>query len=307
MTPIDGDAARCSLHEETIAGAHRFSHAAMASVFEVYCVHDDGEYARQAARRAFTVVDRLELDLSRFVENSDITRINHLVAGESARVSVWTMECLQIARLLYEETGGVFDVSIGSGLEHLELVRGDYRVQAQAEGIRIDLGGIGKGYAVDRIAEELADWEVDRALVHAGSSSVLALAPPPELPGWPLTLSNPWSGSIVARILARDQALSGSGIRKGDHILEPRTGQPVRFRAAAWVSAHATVWARFCERAGVGHSAAAVADAVSTAFMILPAEKLEAFCLDHPGMESWILQGSQDQPEASSLLHFPVG
>lgn len=305
MTPTDENATRCSLPEEAIPGAHRFSHAAMASIFEVYCVHDDGEYARQAARRAFAVVDRLELDLSRFVESSDITRINHLAAGESARVSVWTMECLQIARLLYDETGGAFDVSIGSGIEHLELLCGGYRVQAQAGGIRIDLGGIGKGYAVDRMAEELADWDVVQALVHAGSSSVLALAPPPGYPGWPLTLSRPGSGSVVARITARDQALSGSGIRRRDHILEPRTGQPVRLRAAAWVSAHATVWATFCERAGVCHSAAAVADAVSTAFMVLPAEKVETFCLEHPGMESWILQGSPDQPEALSLWHFP--
>ena len=93
----------------------------MATVFEVYAVHPDEQYAAQAAQAAFDLVDRLERELSRFLPNSDITRINHLAAGESTRVSPSTLECLVIARHMFELTGGAFDVSIGTGLPSLEL------------------------------------------------------------------------------------------------------------------------------------------------------------------------------------------
>jgi len=78
-------------------GTHRFSHAAMATVFEVRCVHADARYAAQAAQAAFDLVDRLEQELSRFVGNSDISRINHLAAGQRTRVNPSAMECLEIA------------------------------------------------------------------------------------------------------------------------------------------------------------------------------------------------------------------
>ena len=80
MTEARDDGASVGLGEAAPGrGAHRFSHAAMATVFEVHCVHADARYAAQAAQAAFDLVDRLEQELSRFVENSDISRINHLV------------------------------------------------------------------------------------------------------------------------------------------------------------------------------------------------------------------------------------
>ena len=94
----------------------RFSHEAMATVFEVHAVHDDGRYAEQAAQAAFDLVDRLERELSRFIPNSDISRINELAPGERTRVAPTTLECLVIARHAFELTGGAFDVSIGTGL-----------------------------------------------------------------------------------------------------------------------------------------------------------------------------------------------
>ncbi len=83
----------------------RFSHEAMATLFEVHIVHADARYAAQAAQAAFDLVDRLENELSRFRTNSDITRINHLSAGERTRVSPSTLECLAIARAMYSLEG----------------------------------------------------------------------------------------------------------------------------------------------------------------------------------------------------------
>jgi FAD:protein FMN transferase len=277
-------------------GAHRFSHAAMATLFEVRCVHADARYAAQAAQAAFDIVDRLEQDLSRFVENSDISRINHLAEGETTRVSPGTMECLQIAWHVHGLTGGAFDASIGSGLERLELDPDEFTVHARAEGARLDLGGIGKGYAVDRMAAVLEDWAVLHALVHGGYSSVLALEAPPDREGWPLTLSAPGLGDsrVLARVSARQRAFSASGVRKGDHILDPRTGLAVAGRRAAWV---------VVPREDEG-GAAAVADALSTAFMIQPAGEIAELCGRFPGLEAWFVpEPAEGGEEAPVLVH----
>ncbi len=179
-----------------LGDVRRFSHEAMDTVFEVHAVHPDERYAAQAAQAAFDLVDRLENELSRFRSNSDITRVNHLAAGESTRVGAPTLECLVIARHLFDLTGGAFDPSIGTGLPSLELDADDFVVRATTDGVQIDLGAIGKGYAVDLMAELLEEWGLERALVHGGFSSVLALEPPEGRDGWPLTLSDP--GRAVA-------------------------------------------------------------------------------------------------------------
>ena len=135
----------------------RFSHEAMATVYEIYAVHPVEQYAAQAAQAAFDLVDRLERELSRFQPNSDITRINQLAAGAHTRVTPTTLECLVIARHMFELTGGAFDVSIGTGLPSLEIDPDELVVRASTSGVRVDLGGIGKGYAVDLVAELLED------------------------------------------------------------------------------------------------------------------------------------------------------
>jgi FAD:protein FMN transferase len=262
----------------------RFSHAAMATVFEIRCVHADPGYARQAAQEAFLLVDRLEREQSRFVANSDVSRINHLSVGQATRVSPSTMECLEIARRMYDRTGGAFDISVGSGLDGLDFVSEDFTVLARTGGVVLDLGGIAKGYAVDRVAELLEEWEIPQALIHGGWSSVLALEPPPEGEGWPLTLSAPEPGAqrVLARISARQKALSASGTRKRDHILDPRTGRPVRNRAV-WVAVGGG-------EDGHSGSRAAFAETLSTAFMILPPEEVADLCRQWPRVEAWLLE-----------------
>src|SRR3990172_1592185 len=137
-------------------------HTAMATVFEIRCASPDERLARQAASAAFDVVDRLEQQLSKFIGNSDISRINHLSAGESTVVGYDTMQCLQLASLIHAETGGAFDVAIGTGFDDLVLFPGESVVFARADNVRLDLGAIGIGYAGDRVADPPEDWEVDR-------------------------------------------------------------------------------------------------------------------------------------------------
>jgi len=274
----------------------RFSHEAMATVYEVYAVHGDRQYAAQAAQASFDLVDRLERELSRFLPNSDITRINHLDEAESTRVSPSTLECLVIARHMFDLTGGVFDVSIGTGLPSLEFDTDECTVRATTRGVRVDLGGIGKGYAVDLMAELLEDWGLTVALVHGGFSSVLALEPPADREGWPLTLSDPSAPSrVLERLSVRQTALGASGVRKRDHIVDPRTGDPVRDRRAAWVTVPRP--RASAPDAARQPAAAAVTDALTTACMVLSHGEIDALCRNSPGVDAWILEDTE-------LLHF---
>jgi thiamine biosynthesis lipoprotein len=272
----------------------------MATVFEVYAVHPDERYAAQAAQAAFDVVDRLERELSRFVGNSDVTRINSLAAGASTRVSPSTLECLAIARHVYDMTAGAFDISIGTGLPALELDGSGCAVRVTGDGLRIDLGGIGKGYAVDAMADVLEEWGIERALVHGGFSSVLALEPPPDNDGWPLTLSDPAAPSrVLARLSMEQTALGASGLRKGDHIVDPRSGEAVEGRRAAWAAVRRPPPREADSEPRI--AAATLADALATSFMLLGTGEIADMCSRNPELEAWIL------PEAGDMIHLGTG
>jgi len=138
----------------------------------------------------------------------------------------------------------------------------------------LDLGGVGKGYAVDRAVEVLADWSVGNALVHAGTSTALGVGPGPRRvrPGWPVGAGSPWTPPAEVRL--RGRALSGSGTEvKGDHIIDPRTGRPARGHLAAWAS----------------HPSAAVSDALSTAFLVMRTDEVDRYCRTRPEVRALVI------------------
>lgn len=288
--------------------ARRYSHEAMHTVFEVYALHPDERYAAQAAEAAFALTQRLERDLSRFIANSDISRINRLEVGDATRVGPDTLECLLIARHMFEVTDGAFDISIGTGLSSLDLDEGAFMVRATRAGVRLDLGGIGKGYAVDLMADVLEEWGLHAALIHGGFSSVLALDGPEDGEGWPLTLSDPAAPArVLARLSACQTSLGASGLRKGDHIVDPRTGEPVRGRRAAWVATQRVATPKHAAAASGAPRLAvtAVTDALTTACMVMGVDEIEALCARSPGLEAWVLEDhGQDGSGEAGLLHF---
>ncbi len=300
-----------------IPGMKRFSHEAMATTFEVIIINDDEKYARQVAAAAFDEVNRLEAELSRFVENSDISRINNLPANQPLVLGLNAFKCLQLSCRIYVETNGAFDVTIGplmnlrrnengglrvpteqelnhahqhTGTNLLQLTEDEHSIKLLASPVRIDLGGIGKGYAVDRMAELLREWSIDTALISGGYSSVLALDAPAGTKGWPLTLSNPTNRKeILARPNLHGRALGSSGLKKGQHIIDPRTNQPVKNKLAAWSSA----------------PDAATADALSTAFMVMSTDEIEQYCSSHPDIMAMImLQETTKKTQKENILCF---
>ncbi|MCK4342918.1 MAG: FAD:protein FMN transferase [Phycisphaerae bacterium] len=254
---------------------HCYQHEAMACTFGLGLVVDDERFARQVARAAFDELDRLEQLLSRFIPHSDIARINGLAPGQSVRVEPDTVECLRLAAQLQADTGGAFDIAFRSRRETpsdataetvppLVFDPTNHSVGVQMAGVVLDLGGLGKGYALDRIADLLREWGIFTALVHSGESTVSALGRPAEGAGWRVGLRNPEQHSETLDTLElSDYALSGSGqLLHGDHIIDPRGERPAAATAAAWALAPTAV----------------VADALSTAFMVMSVQEVEQYC-----------------------------
>ncbi len=288
----------------------RFAHFSMGTTYEILVGGEDEKYARQASQAIFAEIDRIEGLFSRFDPSSEIGQINRLRPGQSLRISVEIYECLKTALWVQSQTGGAFDVNVGGLvdlkdrdkpggevsydrshpradiLNRLELSRisggyvvkfGSVKGEKDTGSLTLDLGGIGKGYALDRTLDVLSDWGTERALVHGGTSTAVAKGTPPvglgKVKGWPVGIGGDWRCPRMPRkFFLKDRALSGSGIEvKGDHIIDPSTGKPARGHLAVWVS----------------HPSAAVADALSTAFMVMDTDEIHTFCADHT--EVWAI------------------
>ena len=184
-------------------------------MFEVYLVHPDGACAAQAAQAAFDPggPPRARARPLR-AEQRHLARqppgggrvLGHDVHDRVPRNRIHVRPDRRRVRYLDRH-----------GLPSLELNPDDYIVSAAKAGVEVDLGGVGKGYAVDLMAELLEEWGVQVALVHGGFSSVLALEPPAG-GGWPLTLSDPAApvaGSEPA--LCPPDGAGASGVQEGPY------------------------------------------------------------------------------------------
>ena len=264
------------------ASIHLFNHHAMATHFQVRIAGQDAEYAGQAARAALEVADGLELRLSRFRETSEVSQIALLDPGIRLRLSEPVFACLEIALEMESATCGAFSVTAAARRRQptaprWSLDRADLSIRCEEGRLDLDLGAIGKGFALDRMAEELAEWECPAYLLIAGGSSILAGAPPLGMRGWD---SGVGEGAESRRYGLAYGSLSGSGIAvKGAHIFDPRTGEPAAVRARAWAFA----------------PTAAVSDALSTACMVLSESEIAATVTRHPNWGVFLNDGGQQR------------
>jgi len=294
------------------AGLLRFTHPAMATTFELYVAGESLNDARPAAAAAFAEVDRVEADLSQFIPDSDVSRINRLQSGASVRVSTLTADCLELARRVHHETEGAFDATVGALLEGrrpwreedgaelierslrtpareprvgMDLIQVDVRrsrVSVVAGDVALDLGGIGKGIALDRAIGVLQDLGLQSVLVHGGQSTMIPIGLPPGLKGWPMRILDPCGESkVLGRCPLKGVAVSASARGSQPHILNPRTE---KIADTPWTG----TWA-FA-------NTAARADALSTAFMVMDVDAVARFCKRYPPVGAVVVHEVKGQP-----------
>lgn len=273
---------------------------AMACQFQAYFNAGQYEQAEEAAIAALDLVERIESQLTIYREESELSRVNREAGDDPVEVETNLFELLERSFDLTEQTGGAFDITAGplsqvwgfargegrvpskselaTALEHVgrRLVRLDdepQSVQFLAPEVEINLGGIGKGYALDEAAESLEDNGVADFLLHGGQSSVIARGRNAERDrGWLVGLVHPLDPKRrLAEITLVDRALSTSGSgtqfirhqgRRLGHILDPRTGWPAEGVLSATVVTES----------------AAEADALSTALFVLGIDGARDFC-----------------------------
>jgi thiamine biosynthesis lipoprotein len=286
-------------------GAVRLAIDAMGTRFELVLFG-----TRAVGEEALSEITRLESRLSRFRPGSDISWINAQASHRAVKVEPALLTLLRRAKGLSAATGGAFDMTVGPlmrlwnfegaahptehpgvpspdlvagarkcvGYQHLRVDVRASTVRFERKGMSIDLGAIGKGYAIDAAIEVLREHGITRALLHGGTSSVHAIGSPPDADAWRI----PWEprGSPQRVFELRDSALSVSAVhgksfeldgREYGHVMDPRTGAPTTAARSALVTGPSSL----------------ECDALSTALLVLGPPWLPSLRRTFPGYHGY--------------------
>lgn len=301
----------------------------MHTRFELLLHGPDAVALRAAGEAALNEVERLEDQLSIFRPASEISGVNRLAADRPVRVSPPVFRLLQSAQELSRLSEGAFDPTVAPlmrcwgflggtghlpsseeirtaratvGMHWVELGPDEFTVRFRRRGMMLDLGAIGKGYAIDCAAEVLKEAGVVSAFLHSGTSSCFAIGSPPDVPVWRTAIPDPRPGccgepdpsraghGILAEIDLRDGALGVSGIhgkcfhqdgRAFGHVLNPRSGAP-----PAWA-----ILAAVCL------PSAMESDALSTALLALGQEGLAVVSKVRPRAQLFLVSSRSGTDE----------
>jgi FAD:protein FMN transferase len=293
----------------------RVHRTAMACRFEIALSGEDARHLG-AAREALAEADRVEELLTVFRATSEVSRLNARAGAGAVVVSDELFGLLERAAALHSATAGAFDptstpllqawgflsregrrpdpatleaIRALVGMDHVQLDGRLRTVRFDRPGAQVSFGSLGKGYALDRMAEGLRRCGVPKALLSAGGSSVVAFGGNDEAFAVDVR-SKRASGARLFGLRLRDaaQATSGSGEQffevdgqRYGHVLDPRTGWPATGVLSATVVT----------------GSAAEADALSTAFLVAGPSLAETYCADHPGtLALLVLEAEPDRP-----------
>jgi len=274
----------------------RLALQAMATRFELVLYGDDRIQLRAAGEEALREIQQLEEELSFYRPSSEISRLNKHAAKKPVRTSPRVFRLLQQSAHLHAITHGAFDITVAplmrswgftrgngqwpdkkvlqqarskTGMHLVELEEKDGTVHFQKEGVLLDLGAIGKGFAIEEATAILQECGITSAFLHGGTSTMVAIGTPPDHDTWKVAVAHPTIEDIPLAIISLcNQALSVSapsgkafvhdGLLYG-HVLDPRTGYPVRGASIA----------------AVVHASATTCDALSTALLVLGEKEVE--------------------------------
>lgn len=267
---------------------HLLEHQAMATYFKLTIYYEEESYAQNAAQRTFQLIDELEDKLSRFRPDSDISRINKLKKDEQLPLDFETWEALKLAINCHIDSQGAFDIGVA---EHMKIFRAGKQgilnefetnkalEKAQAEkesasiyvdpeqprvycvnpGMYFDLGGIGKGFALDKVDELMQELEIKTYTLSAGDSTLFIKNDTNRKPFFTYPIASKLDREVLE---LSNLSVSASGtFHQGSHIFDPRTGRN-DFKPTF-------------ERVWVAAKSATYSDAFSTACFILSLPEVE--------------------------------
>ena len=307
----------------------------MATRFEIV-LHGENEIAmRAAAEEAFQEIESIEAQLSLFRPTSEVSHLNTRAAHEPVRVTPPLFSLLKQARDLSEKTNGAFDITVAPlvrcwgfleragriptpeeiaqaralvGWKNISLDETNFTVRFLREGVMLDFGAIGKGYAIERAANLLREAGMTSGILHGGTSTIYASGKPVDAETWKIGIEKPpeknspqvrarnESPQLLTTISLCDEALSVSAIsgktfdadgKTFGHVIDPRTGQPVSETLLA----------------AVALPSATETDALSTALLTLGASGTELLAELFPHARSFLFSKSSVEKnfETSSL------
>jgi thiamine biosynthesis lipoprotein len=250
----------------------RLATAAMGTRFELVILEGRGGL-QAAGEAAIDEIEEWHRRLNRFSADSLLSHVNRTAATERVKLDRDTFALLADAMAVWDASGGAFDITVAPALAALGcaesavagtrvLGRGvalraeDWTIGFAEPGLSLDFGGIAKGHALECAAASLRTNGVSAALLHGGTSSVLAIGAPPGSTGWRVAIG---AGRQAPTVDLCDEALSVSdsqgqaALGTAAHIVDPRTGRPVE--GAGLVA--------------VRGPSARIADAWSTALVVL--------------------------------------
>lgn len=237
---------------------------------------------------------RIEKKLSRFLPDSDISRLNKHAKEKPVIVDDEIYDIIKACRFCWQLTDGAFDLTLrplmdfwknqpqsnaevdefaqlkkNLGLQHVNVDDEKKSVQFSNNQIEIDLGGFGKGYALEKIGELLSDASVESAFISFGESSVLAAGNHPAGDSWKIGMNdylNP--GKSIHEFRVNNGSVSTSSnffvadngmLKNHRHVIDPKTGKPIEQLRSVSVCTESPV----------------LAEMLSTAFLVLSEEKIE--------------------------------
>jgi thiamine biosynthesis lipoprotein len=242
---------------------HEATRMSMGCAYTVVAYGEDTEALQRVVEAALDEVDRIDRLMSHYKPESPLSRLNREAAAGPVAVDGELFDLIAESVRYSRDSGGAFDVTVGPLMKAWGFFRGGGRVPSVAEleevrervgyrhlvlngaektirfdrpGVELDLGGIAKGYAVDRAVDRLRRAHVAAALVSAGGSTIFGLGAPPGRAGWDVGIQDPAHPDAVALTVSlKDRSLSVAGgseksfERDGvrySHVMDPRTGRP---------------------------------------------------------------------------------
>lgn len=322
----------------------RLARHSMGSRFELVLHGEDIVWLRAAGEQALDEIERLDAQLSIYRSDSEVSLINARAAAGPVLVEPRLFQLLLECERLYRETDGAFDVTVAplmrawgffrdsgrlpdaetleearrrTGMHHVELDPESRTIRFRREGVMLDFGGIGKGFAIDEALQLLREAGVSSAFLHGGTSTMAAIGRPPDASAWNVAVTHrDTDARPVAIVPLVDASLSVSAVwgkafeadgTTFGHVLDPVTGRPVQGAVLTAVRADTTTGnGTGLRMTGVG---ATEGDARSTALLVRGTKGLDArfpsllaFESDGHGVLEVIEAGLKALPSASVIV-----